>query len=130
MPKINNRNTILNTAWKVSVFGVFLVYIFHIRTEYGDLKSKSPHSVRMQENKDQKNSEYGHFLHIESVKVVNVSNKITRTTSVFCKCWCFNCQLTTVSKRVLKKLPKYSRSIEAYLEPSWTFTMELFCKDG
>ena len=29
------------TAWKVSVFGVFL--------------------FRMQENKDQKNSEYGHF---------------------------------------------------------------------
>ena len=34
-----------------------------IRTEYGDLLCKSTHSVRMQENTNQKNSEYGHFLH-------------------------------------------------------------------
>ena len=27
----------------------------------------SPHSVRMQENTDQNNSEYGHFLHSENV---------------------------------------------------------------
>ena len=35
-----------NTAWKVSV----LLYI-------------SPYLVPMRENKDQKNSEYGHFSH-------------------------------------------------------------------
>ena len=43
---------------KVSVFGFSLVRIFphldHIRT--------SPYSVRMQENMDQNNSKYGHFL--------------------------------------------------------------------
>ena len=39
-----------NTVWKVSVFGVFLVRIF-------------PYSVRMLENTDQNNSEYGHFSH-------------------------------------------------------------------
>ena len=33
-----------------------------IQTEYGDLRSKSPYSVRMRENLDQKYSEYGHFL--------------------------------------------------------------------
>ena len=33
-----------------------------IWTEYGDLQSKSPNSVRMRENADQENSEYGHFL--------------------------------------------------------------------
>ena len=33
-----------------------------IRTEYWDLQSKSPYSVRMRENADQKSSEYGHFL--------------------------------------------------------------------
>ena len=32
-----------------------------IQTEYGDLRSKSPYSVRMRENLDQKYSEYGHF---------------------------------------------------------------------
>ena len=36
------------TAWKVSVFGDFLVRIFQ-------------YSVRMEENTDQKNSEQGHF---------------------------------------------------------------------
>ena len=35
---------------------------FCIRTEYGDLQSKSLYSVQMRENTDQKNSEYGHFL--------------------------------------------------------------------
>ena len=33
-----------------------------IRTEYGEMRSISPYSFRMQENMDQKNSEYGHFL--------------------------------------------------------------------
>ena len=34
-----------------------------IPTEYGELLRKSPYSVRMRENTDQKNSEYGHFSH-------------------------------------------------------------------
>ena len=42
------RRNVSRTAWKVSVFGVFLVRIF-------------PHSVRMQENTNQENSEYRHF---------------------------------------------------------------------
>ena len=32
-----------------------------IRTEYGEIRSISPYSVRMRENTDQNNSEYGHF---------------------------------------------------------------------
>ena len=32
-----------------------------IRTEYGEVRSISPYSVRMQENADQNNFEYGHF---------------------------------------------------------------------
>ena len=40
----------------------------HIRTEYGDLQSKSPHSVRIRENTDQKNSVQGHFLRNDSRK--------------------------------------------------------------
>ena len=32
-----------------------------IWTEYGDLVRKSPYSVRIQENTDQKNSVFGHF---------------------------------------------------------------------
>ena len=41
-----------NTAWKVPIFGVILVRILRI----------SPYSVRMRENVNQNNSEYGHFL--------------------------------------------------------------------
>ena len=33
-----------------------------IRTEYGEIRIISPHSVRMRENMDQNNYEYGHFL--------------------------------------------------------------------
>ena len=33
-----------------------------IRTEYEEIRSISPYSVRMRENVDQNNSEYGHFL--------------------------------------------------------------------
>ena len=32
-----------------------------IRTEYGEIFCISPYSVRMRENADQNNSEYGHF---------------------------------------------------------------------
>ena len=34
-----------------------------IRTEYGEILRISLYSVRMRENTDQENSEYGHFLH-------------------------------------------------------------------
>ena len=37
-----------------------------IRIEYGEIQSISPDSVRMLENADQNNSEYGHFLRIDS----------------------------------------------------------------
>ena len=45
------RETCLCLEFLCSVF-------FRIRTEYGDLQSKSPYSVRIRENTDQKNSEY------------------------------------------------------------------------
>ena len=41
---------------------VFLSVLSRIRTEYGDLICKFPYAVRMLENTDQKNSEYGNFL--------------------------------------------------------------------
>ena len=37
-----------------------------IRTEYGGILRISPYSVRMRENADQNNSEYGHFLRSDS----------------------------------------------------------------
>ena len=43
------KKSLTSIAYKVSVFGVILVIIF-------------PYLVRMRENMDQNNSEYGHFL--------------------------------------------------------------------
>ena len=44
----------LLTAWKLSVFGVFLSEFPHIRTEYGEIRRISQYSVRMWENADYK----------------------------------------------------------------------------
>ena len=41
--------------------GLFWSVFSRIRTEYGEIRSISPYSVRIRENKDQNNSEYGHF---------------------------------------------------------------------
>ena len=49
------------------IFGVILVPTFRIRTEYKEIQSICPYSVRMRENVDQNNSEYRHFLRSESM---------------------------------------------------------------
>ena len=41
--------------------GFFWSVFSCLRTEYGEMRSFSPYSVRIRENTDQKNSEYGHF---------------------------------------------------------------------
>ena len=41
---------------------LFWSEFFCIRTKYGEILRISPYSVRMWENEDQNNSEYGHFL--------------------------------------------------------------------
>ena len=40
---------------------LFWLVFSRIRTDYGEIRSISPYSVQMRENKDQNNSEYGHF---------------------------------------------------------------------
>ena len=40
----------------------------HIWTEYGEILRISPYSVRMRENTDQKNSEYGHFSRSDTIE--------------------------------------------------------------
>ena len=65
---INQESHEQKTAPKVSVFRVFLGRISRIWTEYGEILRISPSSVRMGENTDQKNSEYGHILRSERMK--------------------------------------------------------------
>ena len=57
--------SVSNTAWKVPVFGVILVLFSRIRAEYGEILRISLYSVRMRENANQNNSEYGHILRSE-----------------------------------------------------------------
>ena len=47
---------------KCSYLELFWSVFSCIRTKCGEILCIFPHSVRMQENKDQKNSEHGHFL--------------------------------------------------------------------
>ena len=53
---------IICAAWKVSIFGVVLVRIFTHLDWYWEIRSISPYSIWICENRDQNNSEYGHFL--------------------------------------------------------------------
>ena len=62
----------------MSVFGVFLVFIFRMWTEYGEIRRISPYSVRMRENKDQKKTEYGHFS--RSVRFLKPHDELAMTS--------------------------------------------------
>ena len=44
---------------------LFLSVFSHIRTGYGEIQSICPYSVRMRENTDKNNSEWGHILRSE-----------------------------------------------------------------
>ena len=46
----------------------------HIRTEYGEILRISPYSVRMRQNMDQNNSEYGHSLCSDVVADKQIQN--------------------------------------------------------
>ena len=46
-----------NPYWEL-----FWFVFSRIWTEYGEIRSISPYSVRMRENADQNNSEYGHLF--------------------------------------------------------------------
>ena len=52
----------------------FCSLFLHIRTEYGYIRSISLYSVQMLENKEQKNSGYGHFSRSDTQNVVFVIN--------------------------------------------------------
>ena len=54
-------SALLYKKWPYSEF--FWSAFSWIRTKYGNLQSKSPYSVRMRENADQRNSEYEYFSH-------------------------------------------------------------------
>ena len=50
-----------NTTIKCSYSEFFWSIFSHIWSEYGEIRSISPYSIRMRENTGQNSSEYGHF---------------------------------------------------------------------
>ena len=56
--------------------GFFWSVFSCLRTEYGEMRSISPYSVRIRENADQKNSEYGHFSRSVSFSIIFPSSDI------------------------------------------------------
>ena len=52
----------LSMREKYPYLELFCSVFSRIRTEYGEIRSISQYSVRMQENMDQNNSEYGHLV--------------------------------------------------------------------
>ena len=75
----------IRTAQKVYVFEVFLVPIFHIPTECGDLRSSFPYLVQMPENMDLKNLEYVQFLRSDSQgNIYDLNDKIEWKSKLDC----------------------------------------------
>ena len=68
---------VLGTASKMSVFGVILVRISHIRDEYGETLRIFVYPVRIRKNTDQNNSEYGHFLRSDALTVLRHHRLVT-----------------------------------------------------
>ena len=65
----NSLNFALITLCKKCTYSELFWSTFpRILTEYGEIRSTSPCSVRMRENAEQNNSEYGHFLRSVSIR--------------------------------------------------------------
>ena len=61
--KDSHNSCLFYTVRKKCPYSEFFRSVFSsIRTEYGEMQCTSPYSVRLWENTDQKDSEYGHFL--------------------------------------------------------------------
>ena len=63
----STMNLFSNTLGKKCLYSELFCSTFsRIWAEHGEIRSISPYSVRMRENVEQNNSEYGHFLGSES----------------------------------------------------------------
>ena len=88
----------LYNALKVSVFGVFWSVFSSIWTEYGEIRSISPYSVRMRDNTDQKtpNMDTFHAVLISPKKYLNLVIKGDGTSQEFPENICSSVQFIDV----------------------------------
>ena len=62
------KNISQHCVKRVQTRSFFWSVFSRIWTEYGEIRSISPYSVQMRENRDQKNFLFGHFLHSSNFK--------------------------------------------------------------
>ena len=75
----SNKSTLCKKCSYLKFFGS----VFSgIQTKYGHLQGNSPYSFQMWENIGQKNSEYGHFLHSDSLWVSAFCSKTLKYTKL------------------------------------------------
>ena len=84
----------------VRIRSKFQSVFFRIRTEYGEILRISPYSVRLRENTDQNNFEYGHFL--RSVTFQNWHLDGVHSISDLKLPWC-NIKYVLLKELLLKK---------------------------
>ena len=83
-PLRKNTNLItISLRGNCSYSEFFWSFISRIRTEYGEIIRISPYSVRMQENPDQKNSEYGQFHAVYSCLTFWILKTYLRLSPVY-----------------------------------------------
>ena len=80
------------------------------RTEYGKIRSISPYSVRIRENADQNNSEYGHFPRSD----IYLSNELYGAR-------CF-------SRAIVIEINKKRSYVVFYIGANSDFTSDIFVK--
>ena len=91
-----------------------------IWTEYGELRNISPYSVRMPENTDQNNTEYGHFLRsgFFSINLKSLSSVLYIFTGFH--------RSSVVISITASDSKNINRDPKAYSEPCQTCEIELF----
>ena len=76
----NSNPSITQKSKKCLNSELFWSVFSRIRTEYWDIQSISLYSVRMRENANQRNSEYGHFSRSETLlETIQLDDYITRS---------------------------------------------------
>ena len=71
-----NSALVIRLREKCPYLELFWPVFSRIWTEYGEILCISPYSVRMRENTDQNNSQYGHFLRsADHCEIINIWKK-------------------------------------------------------
>ena len=115
-------------AWKVPVFGVILVRISHIRTEYREVLRISPYSVRMPKKTDQNNFEYGEIvINLKKEEVYHGNYEDFQTINAKYFTQSFSHEAAFYYHYIITILPLYCCFIyeESFTAQNWSFPLRI-----